>query len=135
MHEVWDPSQLVATLFFFAHAELCLPPRRVIQIPSPLENDILDQYGEPEFARYELYPRSVGSADNLNLSSIVGWATLPTTQEHCEIGVFTVLNEINAPKVRSRLEALLVSTITDLRPQEAQEGLEQALNTMREQMQ
>jgi hypothetical protein len=123
---------VVGSLFFFAHADLRLPSRPVFQFPSPLENAILDQYGVPEFARYELYPTSVGSADNLNLSSIVGWATLPTKQEDCEIGVFTVLNEMNAPKVRSKLEALLVSTITDLKPQEAVEGLNEALKTMRE---
>jgi hypothetical protein len=36
MDSVWEKSELVATLFFFAHAELCLPPRPVNKIPSPL---------------------------------------------------------------------------------------------------
>ena len=132
MHGVWDSSELVAALFFFAHAELHLPPRQVNTIPSPLEDYVIVEYGVPEFARYEIYPRSVASGDNLNLSRVVGWATLPTSRDG-EIGVFTVLDELNDQKVRRRFLGLLESSVPGLR--DAEDGLEKMLNLMREQIQ
>jgi hypothetical protein len=130
---VSDLSQLVATLFFFQDAELSLPTREVTKIPSSLEDSVLDQYGMPEFARYEIYPNSIRSGDDLNQARIVGWATLPASPEdNSEIGIFTDLQELKAPDVREKLVSLLESTVQDLSRGDADDGLEQIVNFMEE---
>jgi hypothetical protein len=139
MSQQFEPDELLATLFFFPQVELRLPPRPIEPpIPSPVEKGLLAQYGRLpdsalQFARYELYSKSISVDDDLRQSRLVGWAALPPPDNPSEgsvIGVFTPLTEIRARTVRESVLWLMTETVSVLRLDDAARGLDEMIKFM-----